>query len=301
MLRPRLIRAFRPSLVTRPQRRCLHEVPPLDIEKLIPEQKNIPGFLSEVAFHSAWYEYQYLMLSRLNQVTVGTDLDNKDVKAVAMATARDPSKAHIFNYASMAHNNHFFFKNITVPPKGGSLQTCPDRLRKALEINFSSMDTLRKEMIATANAMFGPGFVWLVKVKMDHTGLGPNTYRILPTYLAGSPYPQAHWRKQPVDTNTIGEAGGLEGTRQAQETLANQQRTYQPVHKDEKKAPGGVEQLTPLLCVNTWEHVWTYDYGFGVYEGLPGKKGYLEAWWDAINWEKVAEVANTKSEDFLRS
>lgn len=47
-------------------------------------------------------------------------------------------------------------------------------------------------------AMFGPGFVWLVK-NAQSTEL-----RILTTYLAGSPYTAAHWRRQGLDMNTQG-------------------------------------------------------------------------------------------------
>lgn len=45
-------------------------------------------------------------------------------------------------------------------------------------------------------------------------------------------------------------------------------------------APGGIE-LEPILCVNTWEHVWLRDWG------VDGKRKFLEAWWEKINWGVV--------------
>ena len=45
-------------------------------------------------------------------------------------------------------------------------------------------------------------------------------------------------------------------------------------------APGAV-MLEPMLCVNTWQHVWLHDYGFG------GKREYLERWWDSVDWDVV--------------
>lgn len=50
-------------------------------------------------------------------------------------------------------------------------------------------------------------------------------------------------------------------------------------------APGAID-IQPILCVNTWEHVWLMDYGIG------GKEEYLEHWWDAINWEIVVDNYN---------
>ena len=57
-------------------------------------------------------------------------------------TAREPNQAPIFNYASMAHNNHFFFQGIS--PTGTPM---PDALRNELEASFSSIETLRREFI----------------------------------------------------------------------------------------------------------------------------------------------------------
>lgn len=48
----------------------------------------------------------------------------------------------------------------------------------------------------------------------------------------------------------------------------------------QRRAPGGA-LVELLLVVSTWEHVWLRDYGFG------GKRKFLEAWWDKIDWEAV--------------
>jgi Fe-Mn family superoxide dismutase len=45
-------------------------------------------------------------------------------------------------------------------------------------------------------------------------------------------------------------------------------------------APGAINAW-PILCVNTWQHVWMMDYG------IAGKEEYLERWWDRVNWESV--------------
>lgn len=133
--------------------------------------------------------------------------------------------------------------------------------------------------MATARAMFGPGFVWLVQCRNTD---GPE-FRIMNTYLAGSPYPSAHYRSQPVDMNTQSQSslgGGLTG-----EDFARQNRVQNSVgfisrhSTKEKLAPGGMNVI-PLLCLNTWEHVYLMDWGFR-------KDEYAAAWWDMIDWGVV--------------
>lgn len=174
----------------------------------------------------------------------------------------------------MAHNNHFFFKNLSPDP-----QPMPADLRRDLERSFSSIETLRREFVATANAMFGPGFVWLV-----HTG--PGDFAVLPTYLAGSPYPAAHWRRQDVDMNTTGARGSASSWLKNTQGQGRDQVKGMP-QKKEGAPPGGAAKITPLLCLNTWEHVWLRDYGVGL-GGEGGKKAFAEAWWEAVDWESVA-------------
>jgi superoxide dismutase, Fe-Mn family len=172
--------------------------------------------------------------------------------------------------------------------------TITKNLRLPLENAFSSIDTLKREFVATAMAMFGPGFVWLVKA--NHITGDPDAFRLLPTYLAGSPYPGAHTRRQSVDLNTIGAASSRDSIDAAEAYLAQQAREYtragggafssltSTAHPGEGLAPGGVD-LIPVLCLNTWEHVWLTDYG------VSGKRDYIENWWNRIDWQKVTDTA----------
>lgn len=192
-------------------------------------------------------------------------------------TAREPNQAPIFNYASMAHNNHFFFKGIS--PTGTPM---PDSLRQALETSFGSIETLRREFVVTASAMFGPGYVWLVRA-------GHNDYRILNTYLAGSPYAGAHWRRQGSDMNTLGH----NGTAKPYWDSIGQSRRQTP---SKELPPGGID-LKPLLCLSTWEHSWLLDWGVGR-EGHGGKAAFAESWWELIDWEQVAQRSPIQSAPF---
>lgn len=140
------------------------------------------------------------------------------------------------------------------------------------------MESLRAEFINTADAMFGPGFVWLVSTERGNL-------KILATYIAGSPLAGAHFRMQPVDMATqnasaIGAMQGAEWARQQQ--ASNSVGAMGRYSKNQKVvAPGGLEVI-PMLCVCTWEHVWLRDYGVG------GKRHFLENWWDRIDWEEIS-------------
>jgi Fe-Mn family superoxide dismutase len=128
------------------------------------------------------------------------------------------------------------------------------------------------DFLATASSMFGPGFVWLAK-NLEREGM----MHIFCTYSAGSPYPAAHSRRQPVDM----------ATHTPETQLGNQFAGSMGAHAQNQKslAPGAVD-VQPILCVNTWEHAWMMDYG------IAGKDEYLERWWDRVNWDVVFDNYN---------
>jgi Fe-Mn family superoxide dismutase len=198
--------------------------------------------------------------------TTGTPFEGQETKSLVIEFARDPARAYAFNIASMAFNNHFFFRGINTNP---DVQSQPSReLTGAINRDFSSVETLRDTFLATADAMFGPGFVWLVQAQ--------DSFRILPTYLAGSPLSGAHYRRQSHDLNTHNadsyQAMNKVGTFGS---AAGQKRGPQ--------APLGGVDVVPLMCVSTWEHTWLQDYG------IRGKREFLERWWDTIDWSVVAQ------------
>lgn len=129
----------------------------------------------------------------------------------------------------------------------------PATLLRYIPDTFSSPEAMKIELLATAEAMFGCGWVWLV---LDHN----KRFRILCTYNAGTPYGLSH-RRQDTDMNT-GQTLGNDYTTQIR--LASR--------------PGGTQNYLPLVNINCWEHAWLTDYGIG------GKRQYLEAWFKAVDW-----------------
>lgn len=245
------------------------------------------------------------------------------MKDLLINTARDPNLAPTFNYASMAHNNHFFFSTLVSYHKlfwtsklrstqSQSDTELPQALQKHLSTSFGSMDALRDTMLSTAAGMFGPGFVWLVQEERPssahpamantadiNTGTNADQlhFRTLITYLAGTPYPGAHTRQQGIDMNVqnlgsaenfnkhtriqndVGSFGRLSSSARGGMDSISMSTTGYDDGGDPRRFGGA--DVTPVLCVNTWQHCYLHDYG------VAGKREYLARWWERIDWNMV--------------
>lgn len=210
-----------------------------------------------------------MLTHKLSELVAGEPIENMKIKDLITQFARDPMNASLFNHASALHNNHFYFS--TLAPAPLHLDNVP-QLKESLIRTFGSIETLRTTFLDTAAGMFGPGFVWLVWARNAGSS-SPSTYRnasangnwrILTTYLAGTPYAQAGYRQQSTDMATQNYAGAFGAHSQNGREQAN--------------IPPGSTQVMPVMCVNTWEHVYMYDYG------VQAKRKYLEDWWRCIDW-----------------
>ena len=151
-------------------------------------------------------------------------------------------------------------------------------------------------MIAAANAMFGPGYVWLIQTLNDKRQ-GADL-RLLCTYLAGSPLSAAHWRHQPVDMST--ETTNISANDNAQTYAKRLTHAFAMQNLPKDHAVGtagsigihrarnplhgvGAREHVVLLGVSTWEHTWIRQ------EGIGGKEIFLKKWWDRIDWDEVGK------------
>lgn len=168
---------------------------------------------------------------------------------------------------------------------------------RSIENVFGNVATLREEMLETADAMFGNGFVWLMK------GENVGDLKILATYNAGSPYPGAAPRRDDTDMANVGnnpngsllseQLSGRSGLgfdgegRDIGISLGNVSAGhFGNFSANRSKHHAGLLNMQPILCVKVWEHQWLRDYG------ILGKKPYLTAWWDRIDWQKVESDHN---------
>lgn len=268
-----------------PSRRSIHHVPPLTYDETF-KREGIPGLLTDHGYRIAWTEYQALLVHKLNELTAGEPYEDAHVKQLALQFARDPMAASLFNYASMAHNNHFFFNSLATQPY--ELKKSP-MLQQSLINTFGSIETLQQTFLDTAAAMFGPGFVWLVWARsLDSPTAGAQrrgAWRILTTYLAGTPYPEAGYRQQGLDMNNTNAAGYNAYANEQPVNSLGAFGSFSQSGREQSKLPPGGTTVMPVLCVNTWEHVWLRDYG------MNGKRRFLRDWWECVDWSQVESMA----------
>lgn len=182
------------------------------------------------------------------------------------------------------------------------------------------MHALRDSFLSTAAGMFGPGFVWLVqedRPSVKHpahanaaslnTGVDQDQlhFRTVVTYLAGTPYPGAHTRQQGVDMNVQNLSSMEDFNRHSQ--IQNEAGSFGR-HSRSARGMGGISSattghddggdtrrfggadITPVLCVNTWQHAYMQDHG------VAGKRNYLAKWWEKIDWDTVAKRCQQRQE-----
>ncbi|KAK9465437.1 Manganese/iron superoxide dismutase [Lipomyces arxii] len=239
--------------------RKFHVMPELeDHDKF--EKDGVSSFLSAEAYDVSWTQYQKFLLDELNKRTAGTQYENMSVFDILIATARHMDQAAVFNYSSLAHNNHFFFDGLIGPSSQEPSTTPLRKAENAINVSFTELAELKEHMRAIVESMSGNGFVWLVE--------GPKKlWYLVPTYNSGTPYDYA--RTQDTDLN-----GPLSTSR-----FNTAQTRQADLHRN---ALNGLGTPLPLLCIKVFEHGYLKDYGFD-------RTTYFENWWKTINWTKIEQ------------
>lgn len=109
-------------------------------------------------FHYGKHHQRYV--DNLNKLVAGTEHENKSLEDIIKAT----KTGGIFNNAAQVWNHTFFWNGMT--PKGGG--TPSGKIKDAIDKQWGSFDKFKGEFSDAAVALFGSGWVWLVK-KSDGT------------------------------------------------------------------------------------------------------------------------------------
>jgi Fe-Mn family superoxide dismutase len=107
-------------------------------------------------FHHGKHHQAYV--TNLNNLIKDTDLFGKSLVEVILASAKDPSKAGIFNNAAQIWNHTFYWNSIT--PNGGGAPTGP--LAAKIDEAFGSYEQFKEQFKQAALTQFGSGWAWLV-------------------------------------------------------------------------------------------------------------------------------------------
>jgi Fe-Mn family superoxide dismutase len=125
-------------------------------------------------FHHGKHHLAYV--NNLNNLIKDTDLADKSLEEIIVATAKDLTKASIFNNAAQVWNHTFFWHSMT-PNGGGKPQ---GDLATKIDSDFGSYDAFVEQFKTAAATQFGSGWAWLVLDKN-------NTLKIVKTANADTP------------------------------------------------------------------------------------------------------------------
>jgi len=129
------------------------KLPPLPFDKNALE----PHISAQtLEFHYGKHHNAYV--TNLNNLIKDTDLADKSLEEIIIATAGDAEKAGIFNNAAQVYNHTFYWNSITpnggVQPKG---LLFGDMVR-----DFGSYEEFKQAFKTAGATLFGSGWVWLV-------------------------------------------------------------------------------------------------------------------------------------------
>jgi Fe-Mn family superoxide dismutase len=108
------------------------------------------------SFHHGKHHAAYV--TNLNKLIEGTELADKSLEEIVLASAGDPSKAGIFNNAAQVWNHTFYWS--CMKPGGGGAPT--GALAEKISADFGSFDKFKEEFKNAGVTQFGSGWAWLV-------------------------------------------------------------------------------------------------------------------------------------------
>ena len=113
-------------------------------------------------------------VTNLNNLIAGTELENKSLEEIVVASSKDPAKSGIFNNAGQHWNHSLFWRTMK---KGGGGKPSGEMLKR-IEHDFGSFETFAEQFKQAGVTQFGSGWAWLSmdgdKLKVTKTANGSN-------------------------------------------------------------------------------------------------------------------------------
>jgi Fe-Mn family superoxide dismutase len=129
------------------------ELPPLPYDKSALEPHVSAKTLE---FHHGKHHQAYV--TNLNNLVKDTPMASQSLEEIIKATAKDESKAGIFNNAAQVWNHTFFWHSMK--PQGGGKPA--GDLAAKIDQAFGGLDKFKEQFKAAAVGQFGSGWAWLV-------------------------------------------------------------------------------------------------------------------------------------------
>ncbi len=129
------------------------ELPPL------PYPKNaLEPHISERTMDFHYGRHHQAYVTNLNNLVKGSPLEQQSLEEIIKATAKDGSKAGVFNNAAQVWNHTFFWHSMK--PQGGG--TPSGEIAAAITRDCGGLDKFKEQFKAAAVGQFGSGWAWLV-------------------------------------------------------------------------------------------------------------------------------------------
>lgn len=132
---------------------------PFDLPPLPYAKEALEPHISARTIEYHYGKHHQAYVTNLNALVKDTPLNALSLEEVIRQTAKDESKAAVFNNAAQAWNHAFFWKSMT--PDGPVAP--PQKLIDAIASAFGDFATMKDQFKQAAIGQFGSGWAWLVQ------------------------------------------------------------------------------------------------------------------------------------------
>lgn len=117
-------------------------------------------YISARTMELHYSKHHQAYVDNLNRLISGTDWKEESLEGIIMKSLDNPERAAIFNNAGQHYNHEFFWQSLA--PLTEPVQASP-ALQTIFNQQFGSLEKFKEDFKAEAAALFGSGWVWLVK------------------------------------------------------------------------------------------------------------------------------------------
>ena len=131
---------------------------PIMLLKLPYEKQALSPYISAKTLEFHYGKHHAAYVEKLNSLIENTEFSEDTLEAIVNKTAKDISKAAIFNNAAQAWNHAFYWQCM----KSGGGGMPKGDIANRVKADFGSFEKFREEFKNAGLTQFGSGWAWLV-------------------------------------------------------------------------------------------------------------------------------------------
>jgi superoxide dismutase, Fe-Mn family len=143
----------------------------LELPQLPYEMHGLEPYITKKTLEFHYGKHHQTYVNNLNNLIKGSKFEHSNLETIIKE-----SEGSIFNNAAQVWNHTFYFMGL----KSGNSHVLAGSMHEAIDKNFGSFSEFKEVFIKAAVALFGSGWVWLVKNSKG-------SLEILQTSNAGNP------------------------------------------------------------------------------------------------------------------